>query len=65
MAARSGFLVPPTVTSPGCSQNRVTPTGSTPQAMSVSVTDGTRLTTRLRPAAGPALRAQPPSSFSF
>src|SRR5262249_44384617 len=46
MAATSGSLVPPTVGKPGCSQNRVTATGRTPQASSVSVTEGTRLTTR-------------------
>ena len=43
MAATSGFLVPPTVGTPGASQKRVTATGVTPQASSVSVTDGTRL----------------------
>jgi hypothetical protein len=36
--------VPPTVGNPGCSQKRVTAIGSTDQAMSVSVTEGTRLT---------------------
>src|SRR5579859_4209481 len=46
MAARSGSLVPPTALSSGCSQNLVTPTGRMDQASRVSVTDGTRLTTR-------------------
>ena len=46
MAATSGSLVPPTCGRSGCSQNRVHATGVTPQASSVSVTDGTRLTTR-------------------
>ena len=46
--ATSGSLVPPTCGRSGCSQNRVQATGSTPQASSVSVTDGTRLTTRAR-----------------
>src|SRR5579884_3728428 len=61
MAATSGFLVPPTWRRPGCSQNRVQATGTRSQATSVSVTDGTRLTTltarwsrRLRPALGRA-----------
>src|SRR5438445_3282493 len=49
MAATSGFFVPPTVGTPGSpvtSQNRVTATGAMPQACSVSVAEGTRLTTR-------------------
>ena len=46
MAETSGSLVPPTWWRWGCSQNRVHATGSTPHASSVSVTDGTRLTTR-------------------
>ena len=48
MAATSGSLVPPTCGRSGCSQNRVHATGVTPQASSVSVTDGTRLTTARR-----------------
>ena len=39
-------FVPPTAVSSGCSQNLVTATGTTSQASNVSVTDGTRLTTR-------------------
>ena len=54
MAATSGSLVPPTWVSWGCSQKRVQATGSTPQASNVSVTDGTRLTTR-----GVTLRCYP------
>ena len=46
MASTSGSLVPPTWGRSGCSQNRVHATGVTSQASSVSVTDGTRLTTR-------------------
>ena len=46
MASTSGSLVPPTCGRSGCSQKRVQATGVTPQASSVSVTDGTRLTTR-------------------
>src|SRR5580704_4774577 len=46
MAATSGSLVPPTALSSGCSQNLVTPTGRMDQASKVSVTEGTRLTTR-------------------
>jgi len=41
MASMSGFLVPPTVAMPGCSQNLVHAIGSTPSSMSVSVADGT------------------------
>ena len=52
MAATSGFLVPPTWSSAGCSQNRVTAIGMTPQLSSVSVTDGTKLTTRTAAATG-------------
>ena len=48
---RPGSFVPPTWRRCGCSQNRVHATTSTPQASSVSVADGTRLTTRT-----PALR---------
>ena len=46
MADTSGFFVPPTAGRPGAVQKRVTPTGVTPQASSVSVIEGTRLTTR-------------------
>src|SRR5262249_59988595 len=46
IASTSGFLVPPIVGRSGCSQNRVHATGSTPNARSVSVTDGTSETTR-------------------
>src|SRR4051794_4020690 len=46
MAATSGSFVPPTWTIVGCSQKRVHATGTTPHAMSVSVSEGTRLTTR-------------------
>ena len=48
IAATSGFFVPPTVGSDGCSQKRVQATTSAPAASSVSVADGTRLTTRGR-----------------
>ena len=46
MPSTSGSLVPPTCGRSGCSQNRVQATGGMPHARSVSVTDGTRLTTR-------------------
>ena len=46
MAGTSGFFVPPTVGRSGCSQNRVTAIGVMPHASSVSVAEGTRLTTR-------------------
>ena len=62
MAAMSGFLVPPTVRRPGASQKRVTATGPTPQASRVSVTDGTRLTTRTTPVTG---HSQPVEQICF
>ena len=53
MAPTSGFFVPPTVRTPARpvrSQNLVAPIGVMPHARSVSVAEGTRLTTRgMRP----------------
>src|SRR5262245_58416366 len=45
IASTSGFFVPPTIVTPGRSQNRVTATGVTPSATSVSVALGTNETT--------------------
>ena len=45
---------------PGCSQNRVTATGAMPQASSVSVTEGTRLTTRTGRGRGRRRQREPP-----
>src|SRR5258708_25118192 len=46
MAGTSGRLVPPTVGTPGNSQNRVHAIGTTPSATRVSLADGTNDTTR-------------------
>src|SRR5262249_34231846 len=58
IAATSGFFVPPTVGSPGCSQKRVHAIGVTPSASRVSVADGTSETTR-----GAALTCAPSHTF--
>ena len=46
MPRTSGFFVPPTVGTPGISQNRVHATGGVPSATRVSETDGTTVKTR-------------------